>query len=134
MEVFIINIIITCVEPWHCALFQSVIEQVCRLTRVISSPHKVAHCVLIADGCPGRCRIIASLAAHLAGFSIFQINPSPISNNTAYDIAHYKADIVTAYSRAGVKVGMGFVAVVMAGGRFRGYFSENFTGIFTVKM
>ena len=86
-------------------MFQGVIEQVCRLARVISSPHKVAHCVLIADGCPGRCRIIASLAAHLAGFSVFQINPSPVSNSTPYGMAQFKADIVTAYSRAGVKVG-----------------------------
>ncbi|KAK2150977.1 hypothetical protein LSH36_380g01074 [Paralvinella palmiformis] len=85
------------------ALYRTVIEQVCRLARVISSPHEVAHCVLVSEGCPGRTPIIVNLAAHLCGFSVFKINSSPRGSSTDYKLGVFKADIVAAYTRAGVK-------------------------------
>lgn len=84
---------------------QVVIEQTCRLARLISSPHEVAHCVLVAEGCPGRCVIIANLAAHLCGYSVYKINPSPISSAAEYNMDSFKSDLVNAYMKAGVKVG-----------------------------
>ena len=81
-----------------------VLEQVCRLARVISSPHDTAHCVLVAEGCPGRASTITKLAAHLANFTIYRITPSPIATTHDYDLESFKADLVTGYTRAGVKV------------------------------
>ena len=80
------------------------VEQVCRLARVMSSPHEVAHTVLVAEGCPGRCSIIASLAAHLCGYTVSRIQPSPRATSTQYKMDSFKADIVAAYTAAGVKV------------------------------
>ena len=76
----------------------------CRLARIISSPHEVAHSVLVADGCVARCAVVASLAAHLCGYSVFKINPSPIASAEDYKLDIFKADLVAAYTRAGVKV------------------------------
>ena len=92
-----------------------VVEQVCRLARVIASPHDTAHCVLIAEGCPGRTNIIASLAAHLSGFGVFSISPSPISTPTPYTLSSFKADLVTGYTRTGVKVCSTMIAVTISG-------------------
>lgn len=80
------------------------VEEVCRLARMISSPHEVAHSVLVADGCVARCAVIASLAAHLSGYTVYKINPSPISSAQDYKLDAFKADLVSAYTDAGVKV------------------------------
>ena len=80
------------------------LEQVCRLARLIASPHEVAHCVLVAEGCPGRTTVMAKLAAHLCGFSIFKVNPNPLNIGQEYKLDSFKADLVLAYIRAGVKV------------------------------
>ncbi|XP_064650622.1 uncharacterized protein LOC135502065 isoform X3 [Lineus longissimus] len=85
------------------SLYKSTIEYVCRLSRVISSPHEVAHSILVAEGCPGRTSVIVKLAAHLCGFTIFQIHPSAIAQSHEYKIDHFKNDLVQAYSKAGVK-------------------------------
>ena len=87
-------------------LFQLVIEQVCRLARVIASPHQVAHCTLVAEGCPGRVTVVAKLAANLCGFTVVKINPSPVSCPTEYGLRTFRADLVAAYMRAGVRVGV----------------------------
>ena len=88
-----------------CLLFlQVVLEHVCRLSRVIASPHQVAHSVLVAEGSPGLATVIAHLAANLCGFTVFKINPSPVSSDTDYKMDAFKADLVAAYTRAGVKV------------------------------
>ncbi len=76
----------------------------CRLARVIASPHEVAHCVLVAEGCPARCSVVAHLASNLCGFSTYKINPSPISSTSEYKMDNFKADLVAAYTRAGIKV------------------------------
>ena len=80
------------------------IEQVCRLARVIASPHQVAHVVMVGEGCPARCTIMANLAAHLCGFTTYKINPSPVSSPTEYKMDAFKSDLVSAYTRSGVKV------------------------------
>ncbi|KAK7479589.1 hypothetical protein BaRGS_00029138 [Batillaria attramentaria] len=51
------------------ALYKSVVEQVCRLSRTIASPHEGANTVLVAEGCPGRVSVLVKLAAHLCGFT-----------------------------------------------------------------
>ena len=85
------------------ALYRSVVEQVCRLARIIGSPHEVGHCLLVAEGCAGRCQTMASIAAHLCGFSILHINASPQNTSQENKLDTFKADLVLAYSRAGVK-------------------------------
>ncbi|KAK3108743.1 hypothetical protein FSP39_014630 [Pinctada imbricata] len=83
------------------ALYKTVIEQVCRLARTIASPHDTAHSVLISEGCPGRSTIIVKLAAHLCGYTVYQINPSSMSGSTEYKMDQFKADLVQGYTRAG---------------------------------
>ena len=94
------SILICCFSFLH----QVVLEQVCRIARIISSPHEVAHLVLVAEGCPGRCTLMANLAANLCGFTVAHINPSPMSSAMQYKMDVFKADLVAAYTRAGVKV------------------------------
>lgn len=79
-------------------------EQVCRLSRTIASPHENAHCVLVAEGCAGRTTVIVKLAAHLCGYTVYQINPSPLGATTDYKMEQFKADLVQGYTRAGAKV------------------------------
>ena len=71
---------------------------------MIASPHQAAHVVMVAEGSPGRCFIIANLAAHLCGYTTYKINPSPVSSPVEYKMESFKSDLVTAYTRAGVKV------------------------------
>jgi hypothetical protein len=47
---------------------------------------------------------MVKLAAHLCGFSIFQIHPSAMAQSHEYKIGHFKNDLVQAYNKAGVKV------------------------------
>ena len=88
----------------HLSFPQSVVEQVCRLSRTIASPHEGANSVLVAEGCPGRTSLLVKLAAHLCGFTVFQ--PSPTPNTTAINtrLDQFKSDLVMAYTRAGTKV------------------------------
>ncbi|XP_071095883.1 uncharacterized protein [Haliotis cracherodii] len=85
------------------ALYKTVIEQVCRLARTIASPHEGANTVLVSEGCPGRCTIIVKLAANLCNYTIYQINPSPLSGASEYKMEQFKADLVHGYTRAGAK-------------------------------
>ena len=84
--------------------FQTVIDQICRISRVLSSPHDTAHCVIVAEGCPGRAPIIACLAAYMAKYNLFKISPSPIASTHKYTLETFKSDLVTGYTQAGVKV------------------------------
>eukprot|EP00105_Crassostrea_gigas_P044993 XP_019929141.1 PREDICTED: dynein beta chain, ciliary isoform X4 [Crassostrea gigas] len=83
------------------ALYKTVIEQVCRLARTIASPHETSHSVLVAEGCPGRATIIVKLAAHLCGYTVYQINPTSMGSSTEYKMDQFKADLVQGYTRAG---------------------------------
>ena len=85
-------------------LFQDVLEKITRITRVIGSPHEVGHLVLVAEGCPARCFIMATLAANLSGFTIYKIGASPPNSDFKCRMEHFKADLVAAYTKAGVKV------------------------------
>ena len=84
---------------------QSVVEQVCRLSRTIASPHEGANVVLVAEGCPGRCSILVKLSAHLCGFTVFQPSPTPSTTSITTRLEQFKSDLVMAYTRAGTKVG-----------------------------
>ena len=84
--------------------FQETIQRVCRLARTIMSPHDVGHALLVADGCPGLSDLFARLAANLCGFNVFEVNPSPITATTTYKLDQFKVDMISAYTRAGVRV------------------------------
>ena len=81
------------------------VEQVCRLSRTIASPHEGANVVLVAEGCPGRCSILVKLSAHLCGFTVFQPSPTPSTTAVSARLEQFKSDLVMAYTRAGAKVG-----------------------------
>ncbi|XP_052258855.1 uncharacterized protein LOC127863384 isoform X2 [Dreissena polymorpha] len=85
------------------SLYKVVVDQVCRLARTIASPHENAHCVLVAEGSPGQSTVITKLAAHLCGYTVYQINPSPLGSSTEYKMDQFKADLVQGYTRAGAK-------------------------------
>ncbi|XP_071959570.1 uncharacterized protein [Antedon mediterranea] len=85
------------------ALYRETIERVCRLARTIQSPHEVGHALLVVVGNPGIGDLFPRLAAHLCGFIIFEVNPSPVASTKSYKLSQFKADLVTAYTRAGVK-------------------------------
>ena len=72
--------------------------------RVISSPHEVAHMHIIGEGCPGVTSIMVKLAAHLSDFNTCQINSSLNVMNHGNQMDLFKAELVNAYTRAGVKV------------------------------
>jgi len=88
-------------HPQH---LQVVVDQVCRLARTIASPHENAHCVLVAEGSPGQSTVITKLAAHLCGYTVYQISPSPLGSSPEYKMDQFKADLVQGYTRAGAKV------------------------------
>ena len=83
-------------------------ETICRLVRVLQCPHECGHALLISQGSPGLSTSLAQLAAHLCGFSVFRINSSALTVADKYILNSFKADLVTAYTRAGVKVKMSF--------------------------
>ena len=83
---------------------QAVVDHVCRLARTVASPHENAHCVLVAEGSPGQSTVIVKLAAHLCGYTVYQINPSPLGSSLEYKMEQFKADLVQGYTRAGAKV------------------------------
>ncbi|XP_033103095.1 dynein heavy chain 9, axonemal-like [Anneissia japonica] len=85
------------------ALYRETIERVCRLARTIQSPHEVGHALLVVEGNPGIGDLFPRLAAHLCGFVVFEVNPSPVASPTTYKLNQFKADLVTAYTKAGVK-------------------------------
>lgn len=81
------------------------VEQVCRLARVLASPHDIAHTMLVAKGCAGRLAPVVSLAAHLCGFEVFKTSLSssvPISK--AEKLTAFKEDLKLAHTMAGVQV------------------------------
>ena len=84
--------------------FQETLQRVCHIARTIMSPHDVGHATLVAEGNPGLSNLFARLAAHLCGFSVFEVNPSPMSASVTYKLDQFKADLVAAYTKAGVKV------------------------------
>jgi hypothetical protein len=79
-------------------------ETICRLVRVIQSPHECGHALIVSEGSPGLATKLAQLAAHLCDYSVTRINPSSISNSDKYTLDNFKIDLVHAYTRAGVKV------------------------------
>lgn len=79
-------------------------ETICRLVRVLQCPHECGHALLISQGSPGMSTNLAQLAAHLCGYSVFRINSSALSTSDRYTLDSFKSDLVSAYSRAGVKV------------------------------
>ena len=83
---------------------QDVMETICRLVRVLQCPHECGHALLISQGSPGMSTNLAQLAAHLCGFSVFCINSSALTAADRYTLDSFKADLVSAYTRAGVKV------------------------------
>ncbi|XP_055866060.1 uncharacterized protein LOC106055129 isoform X2 [Biomphalaria glabrata] len=85
------------------SLYKSVIEQVCRLARTVASPHEGANTVMVAEGCPARCSIIARLAAHLCDFSIFQISTTHPQQSLAEKMSQFQADLVSGYTRSGTR-------------------------------
>lgn len=87
-------------------MLQSVIGQVCRLARTIASPQESAHTVLVAEGCPGRCTVIAKLAAHLCGYTVYQVSPCSLQSSREYKMEQFKSDLVQCYTRAGSKVSL----------------------------
>ncbi|XP_052060514.1 uncharacterized protein LOC127700861 isoform X4 [Mytilus californianus] len=83
------------------ALYKTVVEQVCRLARTIASPQESAHTVLVAEGCAGRCTVIAKLASHLCGYTVFQVSPCSLQSSGEYKMEQFKSDLVECYTRAG---------------------------------
>lgn len=79
-------------------------ETICRLVRVLQCPHECGHALLISQGSPGMSTNLAQLAAHLCGYSVFRINSSALSASDRYTLESFKGDLVSAYTRAGVKV------------------------------
>lgn len=79
-------------------------ESICRLVRVLQCPHECGHALIVALGSPGLSTTLAKLAAHLCDYSVFRINPSSHVSPQVYSVETFKADLVTAYTRAGVKV------------------------------
>ena len=79
-------------------------ETICRLVRVLQCPHECGHALLISQGSPGMSTNLAQLAAHLCGYSVFRINSSALSASDKYTLDSFKGDLVSAYTRAGVKV------------------------------
>ena len=47
---------------------------------------------------------MATLAANLSGFTIYKIGASPPNSDFKCRMEHFKADLVAAYTKAGVKV------------------------------
>lgn len=82
-------------------------ETICRLVRVLQCPHECGHALVISQGSPGMSTSLAQLAAHLCGYSVFRINSSALSAADRYTMESFKADLVSAYTRAGVKVKIG---------------------------
>ena len=80
------------------------IEHVCRLVRILLSPHECGHALIVAEGSPGVSVTLARLAAHLCGYSVVQINPSVLTSAEKYEVETFQADLVAYYTRAGVKV------------------------------
>ncbi|XP_020627063.1 dynein beta chain, flagellar outer arm-like isoform X2 [Orbicella faveolata] len=84
-------------------LYEDVMETICRLVRVLQCPHECGHALLISQGSPGMSTNLAQLAAHLCGYSVFRINSSALSASDRYTLESFKGDLVSAYTRAGVK-------------------------------
>lgn len=85
-------------HPSHCQHFV--------IARVLSAPYEVAHQHLVSQGSPGITSTAVRLAAHLSNFITCQITASliPTSNESQLDL--FKSELVSAYTRAGVKVSM----------------------------
>jgi len=79
-------------------------ETICRLVRILQSPHECGHAMIVSEGSPGLATKLAQLAAHLCDYSVYRINPSSISANDRYTLDNFKVDLVQAFTRAGVKV------------------------------
>ena len=99
----------SCLAIYQClfltfAVWQDVMETICRLVRVLQCPHECGHALLISQGSPGISTNLAQLASHLCGYSVFRINSSALSAADRYTLDSFKADLVSAYTRAGVKV------------------------------
>ncbi|EDV28903.1 uncharacterized protein TRIADDRAFT_19158, partial [Trichoplax adhaerens] len=83
--------------------YDGVVTQVCRLVRILQSPHECGHALMVGAGCSGIASLVARLAAYLCTFIVYQINPSCMLMGGKYDVATFKDDLVEAYTNAGVK-------------------------------
>lgn len=110
----------SCLAIYRClfltfAVWQDVMETICRLVRVLQCPHECGHALLISQGSPGISTNLAQLAAHLCGYSVFRINSSSLSAADRYTLDSFKADLVSAYTRAGVKVSILLILLIVFG-------------------
>nr|XP_018669150.1 dynein heavy chain 9, axonemal [Ciona intestinalis] len=102
------------------SLYSDTIALVCRLARVIQSPHPISHTLLFGDGCPVLAQLTVKLAAHLGGFRVVTLppiiapsttdshshnmgGPSSSSDLERTRLAHMKKHLVQLYNQAGVK-------------------------------
>ena len=60
--------------------------------------------MIISNGFPGLPLSMVKIGAYICGFNLFQIQPSFLVLGEKYTIQHFKADIVNAYTTAGLKV------------------------------
>ncbi|XP_075240849.1 dynein beta chain, ciliary-like isoform X3 [Convolutriloba macropyga] len=105
-------------------LYKSTVDEICRIARMLHSPHNVGHALLVADGSPGLINLIVAMAAHLSNYNLFQIRPSQLAaaahsskrpksttvggigsvgkSEADYTMDHFRSEISIAYKRAGV--------------------------------
>eukprot|EP00794_Sanderia_malayensis_P011163 gene11163-12336_t len=84
-------------------LYDSTVKVICRLTRILRSPHECGNCLILADGFPGLPLSLIKVAAYTCGFTMYQIQPSAVTLGETYTTQHFKADMVNAYTTAGLK-------------------------------
>ena len=76
-------------------LFNQAMEHVTRIARIIQLPR--GNALLVGVGGSGK-QSLAKLAAHICGYDVFQI-----SVTKSYGVAEFKADLLSLYTKAGVK-------------------------------
>eukprot|EP00795_Rhopilema_esculentum_P016198 gene16198-7569_t len=84
-------------------LYEETIRTICRLIRILQSPHECGHAMVLANGFPGLPLPLVKISAYICGFTVFQIHPSSLVLGDKYTIEHFKLDIVNAYTTAGLK-------------------------------
>ena len=95
------TVIISC---FNITVFQETVKIICRLTRILHSPHECGHAMIISNGFPGLPLPIVKVSAYICGFNLFQVQPSHFVLEEKYTIHHFKSDIINAYTTAGLRV------------------------------
>ncbi|CAK8694749.1 unnamed protein product [Clavelina lepadiformis] len=107
------------------SLYEDTISLICRLARIVQSPHHTAHTLLFGEGCPVLASLMVRLASHLGGFKVISLPPmiSPVSVDAQTSssssssgsgptslpeeericLSHFKKNLVQLYNQAGVK-------------------------------